>query len=86
MLATQATRVRKDSKVWLVHLVHLAQRVLPGYKKKMDQRGNKEQSVLQNGDMGEREVSRVIWALQVHQEKLVREETWAKKVKQVQKV
>ena len=33
----------------------------------------------------EREASRVIWDLQVHKEKLVREESWAKKVKQAQK-
>ena len=33
----------------------------------------------------EREASRVIWDLQVHKEKLVRAETWDKKVKQAQK-
>ena len=33
----------------------------------------------------EREASRGIWDLQVHEEKLVKEESWAKKVKQVQK-
>ena len=33
----------------------------------------------------EREVSRVIWDLQVHKEKLVKEETWDRKVNQVRK-
>ena len=33
----------------------------------------------------EREASRVIWDLQVHKEKLVKEETWDKKVNQVTK-
>ena len=31
----------------------------------------------------EREASRVIWDLQVHKEKLVKEETWDRKVNQV---
>ena len=34
----------------------------------------------------ERGASRVIWDLQVHKEKLVKEETWDKKVNQVTKV
>ena len=42
ILATQATRVRKVEKVQLVLQAHLAQRVLLGYKVKMDQRENKE--------------------------------------------
>ena len=36
------------------------------------------------GDMGERGL-KVIWDLQVHKEKLVREETWDRKVNQVKK-
>ena len=34
----------------------------------------------------EREALRVIWDLQVHEEKLVKEETWGRKVNQVTKV
>ena len=101
-MASQATRVRRVLLVLKVHLVQLAHKVLVGYKVKMDRRENKDhldlKVILELVDhrgmevregtkvTWEREASRVIWDLQVHKEKLVKEETWGKKVNQVTKV
>ena len=94
--ATQATQATRVKRVWLVLKVRLAQlacEVLLGYTVKMDQKGNKVKLDLKVimelvGYRGvqvrrgrrEREASRVIWDLQVHQEKLLKEEAWDKRV------
>ena len=92
-MATQATRVRKVKRVWSVLKVQLAHKALAGYKVKMERKENKDHLDLKvtwdHMDLlvrREREASRVIWDLQVHKEKLVKEETWDRKVNLVRKV
>ena len=100
-MASQATRVKRVWSVLKGHLVQPAHRVLMGYKVKMDVEGNKDQLDLKvtldlQDHVGllvregtkvtwEREASKVIWDLQVHKEKLVKEEAWDRKVNRVRK-
>ena len=79
-----------------VHLAQLALGVLLEYKVKMDRKDCLDLKVtLDHMDLlvrkgtkvtWEREASRVIWSLQVHKEKLVKEETRDRKVNLVTKV
>ena len=98
-MATQATKVKRVWSVLKVQLAQLDYQVLLGYKVKMGQRGNKDhldvKVTLDHVDLlvreerkvtWEREASRVTWDLQVHKEKLVKEETRDKKVNLVIKV
>ena len=95
-MAFQATRVKRVWSVLKVHLVKPAHKVLLEHKVKMDRKGNEDQldlkvtldhvGLLVRKVTWEREASRVIWDLQVYKEKLVKEETWDKKVNKATKV